>query len=54
MKYKNYVKGLGETKIMGVCANNCSKMRSVPKLLSQAVMFLKKKETITKLSTTAL
>ena len=39
MKYKNYVKGLGETKVMAVCTKNYSKMWSVPKLLSQAVNF---------------
>jgi len=38
MKYKHYVKGLGETKVVAVCTKNYSKMRSVPKLLSQAVM----------------
>jgi len=38
MKYKNYVKGLGETKVMAACTKNYSKMWSVPKLLSQAVV----------------
>jgi len=38
MKCKNDVKGLGETKVMAVCSKNYSKMRSGPKLLSQAVL----------------
>jgi len=40
MKYKKYVKGLSKTKVMAVCTKNYSKMRSVPKLLSQAVSSL--------------
>jgi len=38
----NHVKGLGEATVMAVCTNY-SKMRSVSKLLSQAVLFVLKK-----------